>query len=161
MCNLSYFTHKLSRYFPGKRIFPWLSRRSKKPFQMGCPIMPKLLLRMMAYCSCCVMWCCRRLKTSPSRLRFSPSWGGCRREISSSVHFLRGGRLQEAFFEDISLSTASSEPASLCENRISSSLSSADPRSPQKINRPKKYIAGPLFSLTNRISGDIVSYTSS
>lgn len=34
----------------------------------------------------------RRLKSNPSRLRFTPSEGGCIRQISSSVHSLRGWR---------------------------------------------------------------------
>ncbi|WP_394810433.1 hypothetical protein [Bacteroides cellulosilyticus] len=59
---------------------------------MGWPMAPKLLLRMMARCSGGEIRNWRRLKSNPSRLRFTPSGGGCIRQISSSVHSLRGWR---------------------------------------------------------------------
>lgn len=53
---------------------------------MGWPITPKLLFRMMAYCSRGGTLNWRRLIRSPSRLRRWPSEGACRRSMSARVH---------------------------------------------------------------------------
>ena len=107
---------------------------------MGWPMAPKLLLRIMARCSGGEIRNWRRLKSNPSRLRFTPSEGGCIRQISSSVHSLRAGnntrqakndayhvasRVKE-YFPELTVYTSFNPPRWLCRVGDFRSIEEAD-----------------------------------